>query len=243
MLILVFDTSTRNGTVGWVKLEENDDFPKVLDFAHMYLPAIPGHAERLLERLEFCLKSGGFNIGDVDLIVIGRGPGTFTGLRIGFSTAKSLSLVHRFPLVTVSTLEMLACNAPAPGHVVALIDARRKEVYAGVFERSSVNGYPCAIPIGEEVVTSPLQISELLSCRNIFTPVQLVGDGAIAYASQFASLGVSALAPSVAIHSCHMAIHGFLSYKKNGAVNTALVEPEYLREPDARKPSKPFGLN
>jgi tRNA threonylcarbamoyladenosine biosynthesis protein TsaB len=243
MLILVFDTSTRNGTVGWVKMDDSADIPEVLDFADTYMPAIPGHAERLLERIDSVLGSGGYSSDDVDLIVLGKGPGTFTGLRIGFSTAKSLSLVHRIPLVTISTLQMLACNARTTGPVLSLIDARRKEVYAGLFDVKDGNGIPSALPLGSEMVAKPEAVVGFVRSRELNQPVQLVGDGAIAYKSVFAELGVPALPGSVALDACLMGIQGYRRFQIEGPVNTAMIEPSYLREPDARKPRAPFGMN
>ena len=243
MLILVFDTSTRNGTTGWLQIDDSGAAPAIVDFAHVHMPAIPGHAERLLERIDFCLKSGGYTPDDVDLIVVGQGPGTFTGLRIGFSTAKSLSLVHGIPMITVSTLEILACNARLPGMVIALIDARRKELYAGLFELSFDAGLPVARPVGPEVVVRPENVAALLSQRDVLDTVQLVGDGALKYAEQLQTIGRPAHPASAEFSTWIAGLHGYQRFKTHGPVNTAAVEPEYLREPDARKPRIPFGAN
>ena len=243
MLILVFDTSTRNGTVGWIKVGNAMEEPAVLDFADAYLPAIPGHAERLLERIDFVLGSGGYTIDDVNLIVIGQGPGTFTGLRIGFSTAKSLSLVRKIPMITLSTLQMIACNARHAGPVLALIDARRKEVYAGLYDVSFENGLPVARPVGAEMVARPEEILSRIRELNLNRSVQLIGDGAIAYRSVFAEIGNIAIPGSVALDACIMGMHGYHRFRAEGPVNTAMAEPVYLREPDARKPGVPFGIN
>lgn len=242
MLILVIDTSTRNGTTGWLEVAETDGMPIVLDYAHTYMPAIPGHAERLIERVNACLTSGGFSPENVDLIVVGQGPGTFTGLRIGFSTAKSLAIVHKIPLMTVSTLEMLACNARIPGPVLSLIDARRKEVYAGIFNLTVDAGYPKATRIGKEQVMKPESVASLLTANQIAAPLQIVGDGGFRYAETLAQVGTP-LPGSAELHTWVMGVHGYLRFKQNGPVSTAGAEPEYLREPDAKKPKTQFGTN
>ncbi|MBN2340546.1 MAG: tRNA (adenosine(37)-N6)-threonylcarbamoyltransferase complex dimerization subunit type 1 TsaB [Deltaproteobacteria bacterium] len=241
MLILVFDTSTKNGTVGWVKTDDTADSMRVVDWAHTYMPAIPGHAERLLERIDFCLKSGGFTTKDVNLIVIGRGPGTFTGLRIGFSTAKALSLAHQIPLVTVSTLEMLARNAAAGGTVAALLDARRKEVYMGVYRVDGSTVPATVTALMPECVISPDGVATALAEHHIDGPVQLVGDGAVAYADKLAGLGAGAAMNTVGFDTYQAALCGVQTFQTDGPCDTALAEPLYLREPDAKKPKSPFG--
>lgn len=228
--------------MGWVKLEETNHDANVLDFAHMYLPAIPGHAERLLERIDFCLKSGGYTIADVDLIVLGRGPGTFTGLRIGFSCAKALGLANGIPIVLVSTLEMLAHNANETGTVVALLDARRKELFMGVYDvQRNGASLAAAVPRFGEQVVSPDEVNDLLQQYNVELPVQLVGDGAVAYKEKLLSLGAPASPASASLDSYAMAMLGYERFKSEGPCNSAVAEPVYLREPDAKKPKNPMG--
>lgn len=244
MLILVFDTSMKNGTVGWVQLDESPDGVNVVDYANMFMPAVPGHAERLLDRIEFCLQSGGYKIGDVDLIVLGEGPGTFTGLRIGFSTAKAFCLANQIPMVLLSTLEILACNAHMEGQAVAMLDARRKEVYIGAFDIVCSQTPPqqwCATPIMTQCVAAPGEVEEILQQNGVRFPVQLVGDGAIAYAETFSSFGKRASMSSIGLDSYTMALRGYDIFKTEGPCNVAAAEPVYLREPDAKKPKVPFG--
>lgn len=88
----------------------------------------------LLELVAGVCERAGTEVGELALIAVGRGPGSFTGVRVGLAVAEGLSLASGVPVWPVSTLEALALNALWPGReVLALIDARRGEVYAGLY--------------------------------------------------------------------------------------------------------------
>jgi tRNA threonylcarbamoyl adenosine modification protein YeaZ len=91
------------------------------------------HAERLIPLVNRCLAEGGRRLADVDHLVVGMGPGPFTGLRVGIATAQILSTVGSIPLHGVCSLDVLAAQyvaqwKPDENFVVAT-DARRREVY------------------------------------------------------------------------------------------------------------------
>jgi tRNA threonylcarbamoyladenosine biosynthesis protein TsaB len=93
------------------------------------------HSERIMTEMNRMLESSGLEIGDIDVFAIAIGPGSFTGLRVGLSTIKGLVYATGKRLVAVPTLEALAWNLPFSRHPVCpLLDARRKEVYAGIFK-------------------------------------------------------------------------------------------------------------
>src|SRR3990172_5227689 len=92
------------------------------------------HSERLMTEIDACLKKAGLSIGDIDSFAASSVPGSFTGLRIGLSTLKGLAYATGKPVVAVPTLESMAWNIPfCPHPVCPLLDARKKEVYAGAF--------------------------------------------------------------------------------------------------------------
>ena len=101
------------------------------------LTRLRAHAETLAPLIQEALRYGGIAPRDLDGVAVSSGPGSYTGLRIGVSTAKGLALAADAPLVAVPSLEALAASvAPlaAPGEAVcALFNARRHEVYAAVF--------------------------------------------------------------------------------------------------------------
>ncbi|MEO7149811.1 MAG: tRNA (adenosine(37)-N6)-threonylcarbamoyltransferase complex dimerization subunit type 1 TsaB [Rhodanobacteraceae bacterium] len=98
------------------------------------------HAELVLPFAESLLFEAGITRKQLDGIAVGRGPGAFTGVRLGVSIAQGLALALDLPVVTVSSLAAMAMQAPRDGaDVLALIDARMGEIYAGAF-RFDVDG-------------------------------------------------------------------------------------------------------
>ena len=95
------------------------------------------HAERLLPEIDALMASLGWAPGSLGGLAVSIGPGSFTGLRVGLATAKGIAFEGEPPVAAVSTLAALAASAgPVRGPVAALLDARRGEVYAGVFSQA-----------------------------------------------------------------------------------------------------------
>ena len=103
--------------------------------AEQYLNTRHTHSETLLPMISGMLKSAGVELGDVEKIAVSTGPGSFTGLRIGISTAKGLADAVGKKCVAVSTLEMIAYNfVGVDGIICACMDARCKQVYNALFK-------------------------------------------------------------------------------------------------------------
>lgn len=113
MLILAFDTATDVATSALVDGGE-------------VLGERASRAATLLEDVDALLRRAGTQTRDVDALAVGIGPGSFTGVRIGLSTARGLALALGIPVAGVSTLEALEAGAPG---ALAVIDARRHEVF------------------------------------------------------------------------------------------------------------------
>jgi tRNA threonylcarbamoyladenosine biosynthesis protein TsaB len=93
------------------------------------------HAERLHVFIEEILKETAITVQDLNAIAVSKGPGSYTGLRIGVSTAKGLCYALDIPLISVDTLQVLAKQVVTQnGLIVPMIDARRMEVYSAVFD-------------------------------------------------------------------------------------------------------------
>ena len=96
----------------------------------------PGaHAEKLLLLVDELFEKAGLSFADLDAVAVSQGPGSYTGLRIGVSTAKGIAYALEIPLIGINTLQAMAASQQvAPGdYVVAVLDARRKEVYTQTF--------------------------------------------------------------------------------------------------------------
>lgn len=235
MLIVAFDTSTFQLSIGWTDPGPDSDGAH----AELSAPARPGHAETLLERLGQILDTGGKRLEDADLIVFGKGPGTFTGLRIGLSTAKGLALSNGTPIIGVSTLEALALSAPGEGVVIPLLDARRGEIYAGAFEVTRNRGVPSARTLAPERVALPSDVPSIAREAGA-AAFALIGSGAIRYEAKLADLA-PILPERYATPDAHwLALRGLELFNERGPDDPATVEPSYLRAPDAKLPEKPL---
>jgi len=109
------------------------------------------HSERILAMVDELLVDTGFVLTKLDAIAFGRGPGSFTGLRIGAGVAQGLAFGADIPVTPVSSLAALAQGVDAP-RVLAAVDARMHQVYSGAYVR---NGQGIAELVGREEVTSP----------------------------------------------------------------------------------------
>jgi tRNA threonylcarbamoyladenosine biosynthesis protein TsaB len=102
--------------------------------AEYFMSSGHGHFGILMPALQFLLKTSKTGVQDLEGLVVATGPGSFTGLRVGLAAAKGLCHGLGVPIVGVSSLEALASQVPFPGNpVVAVLDSRRGEVFAGRF--------------------------------------------------------------------------------------------------------------
>jgi tRNA threonylcarbamoyladenosine biosynthesis protein TsaB len=128
MKVLAIDTSTLLGGVAVA-----DDLEGVIIEVRLNVKST--HSERLMTTIDYALAQSGCTISDMDFFAVAIGPGSFTGLRIGLSTVKGFSYATGKPVVSVPTLEALARNFPFCCYpVCTMLDARKKEVYAALFE-------------------------------------------------------------------------------------------------------------
>jgi tRNA threonylcarbamoyladenosine biosynthesis protein TsaB len=178
-------------------------------------PMARGHQERLAPLVEELAREAGISPSEVERIGVTRGPGSFTGLRVGLAFAKGLGFALRRPVVGVGTLQALA--AGATGVSAAVIDARRDQVYLQAF----ADGRPLTEP---EALTVEAAV-ERLEPLGVGT---LAGPGAALLAQAFpeAVLGAAAVDPA------RLAVLAALAEAPLRA-----PEPLYLRAPDAKLPT------
>lgn len=126
MLALAFDTSTRSGSVALGTVTASG----VVPLGEMALEVSATHSEAVLPAIDRCLRAADLPVAEVDAIVVGSGPGSFTGLRIGAALARGLCFSRDATLYAYSSLAAIAAGAGATGDLCCLMDARRGQVYA-----------------------------------------------------------------------------------------------------------------
>lgn len=128
MYILNIETATKNCSVSLAKNGETILCKEMAEQGY-------SHAERLHVFIEEILKETGIKFQDLKAIAVSKGPGSYTGLRIGVSAAKGFCYALDIPLISVDTLQVLAKQVVVEnGLIVPMIDARRMEVYSAVFD-------------------------------------------------------------------------------------------------------------
>jgi tRNA threonylcarbamoyladenosine biosynthesis protein TsaB len=130
--ILNIETATKNCSVSLAKNGETILCKEIAEQGY-------SHAEKLHVFIEEILKETGIGVTDLNAVAVSKGPGSYTGLRIGVSTAKGFCYALGIPLIAVDTLQVLAKQALSVinydgGYIVPMIDARRMEVYSAVYD-------------------------------------------------------------------------------------------------------------
>ncbi len=126
--ILNIETATKNCSVSLAKDGQTVLCKEIAEQGY-------SHAEKLHVFIEEIIKESGITVKDLKAIAISKGPGSYTGLRIGVSTAKGLCYALEIPLIAIDTLQVLAQKVTQKnGLIVPMIDARRMEVYSAVFD-------------------------------------------------------------------------------------------------------------
>lgn len=227
MKILALDTASSTGSVALL------DGQKVVAETVLNVKAV--HSDRLLDQVEQVLLAGQLTLAELDLIAVIRGPGSFTGLRIGLATAKGLAQAAKLPIIGISSLQLLAMNLPlCPVPICALLDARKKEVYTARYHWA--DGMPVAIEA--EQVLPP----EKALCH-IEGDVALVGDAVELYRSLIDDiLGARARLPAACHHQPRASAAAVLAaqlFQPGLQLDPARLAPVYIRPSDAElKPLK-----
>lgn len=198
------------------------------------------HSQTLLPMLAELKEMLALDLDSVDAIAIAAGPGSFTGLRIGSATAKGLGLALDKPLVEVPTLEGLAYNLWGTDHLVCpLMDARRNQVYTGLYEFVK-KGQDLELQAVQEQCA--VDICDILARVNALErEVIFLGDGVPVYQETIAAQVKPPFVFAPASHNrqraSSIAALGALYYEKGLAVTAAAHRPEYLRKSQAERES------
>jgi tRNA threonylcarbamoyladenosine biosynthesis protein TsaB len=217
MLILALETSTELGSCAlWQdgRLTERR------------CPAGRSHSETLLPLIRELLSEAGLGIRQLDAIAFGVGPGAFTGLRVACGVAQGLAAAGNIPLLPVTSLETMAAMTGAE-QVLALLDARMGEVYAGAYRREE-NGY---VLQGEIRVAAPQDVlipetAGWLACGNAVAAYPLM-------AQRLATAGLAVQADILPLASA-LATVAAPRIARGEGIDAALAAPLYVRDKVAK---------
>ena len=187
-------------------------------------------AENLTPQIEFVCQQARVELHEISVVAVDIGPGLYTGLRVGVTSAISIAFGLNVPMIGVSSLDLVAYPIRhCQKLIVAAIDARRGEIFHANYRQ-----VPGGIQrVSEPIVAAPEDLSaELLASNH---EVQLVGDGAIRYSDHFKDLkGVDPAEPGLAFPSASSLVQ--LAHAKalrEDFVKPSELKPLYLRKPDA----------
>jgi tRNA threonylcarbamoyladenosine biosynthesis protein TsaB len=214
MHLLAFETATEACSVAlWIDGEVRERFEI----------APRRHAELALPWADELLAEAGLARRQLDAIAVGRGPGAFTGVRLAIALAQGIALALDRPVVPVSTLAALACRSQAR-HVLAAIDARMGEVYAGAFERHGGRLHA----LTAETVGAPqaVAVPEGPNWAGVGTGFD-AAEGALQQRLRDRLLSVD---PRALPHAADVAMLAADTFAQGHALPPERVEPAYLRD-------------
>ena len=228
MLLLGLDTATRR--VGVVLADENGMVARA-EVGGVGENADPRHAETLAPAIAWVCEQCDVTLDQLSVVAVGTGPGMFTGLRVGVTTAKVLAQSLRIPVIPVSSLDLLAYPLRhAHGRVIATIDARRNELYWAVY-RTLPGGVQ---RVSELELGSPDELAAEIEA--VGEDAILCGDGVLRFPDTFEPLGRRVVIAGPAHASPSLSALAELArarYEREDFCTPSEVLPTYLRRSDA----------
>ncbi|SDE43750.1 tRNA threonylcarbamoyladenosine biosynthesis protein TsaB [Cellulophaga baltica] len=214
-LLLNLETATTNCSVS---IAENGNLLAIKEFDS----AAYSHAEQLHVFIEETLQMASLQMADIDAVAVSKGPGSYTGLRIGVSAAKGLCFALDIPLIAIPTLESMAsqANDAEVNFVIPVLDARRMEVYSSVFNQDM-----------EEIRETKAEIIDENSFQEYAAKgkVLILGNGAQKCKETLTHPNFS-FDTTVVPSAKEMAMLSYKKFKENNLENVAYFEPYYLKD-------------
>ena len=224
-LILSIDTSTK---VCSVALHKEG---KLLAISELYTEK--SHSGMLTTLCENVVKHAGFSLKSLDAIAVAKGPGSYTGLRIGVSTAKGFCFALDKPLIAVNTLEAMAYQIKdfydKTYLLCPMIDARRMEVYCQVYDNQMI-----IISETEAKIIDELSFSEILNEKKIV----FFGDGAAKCQAEITHKNAVFLPTEIHPSTKTVGLVATKSFEKSLFENVVTFEPFYLKDFVGTQPKK-----
>ncbi|MGY3569219.1 tRNA (adenosine(37)-N6)-threonylcarbamoyltransferase complex dimerization subunit type 1 TsaB [Vibrio sp. SCSIO 43135] len=218
--ILALDTATENCSVALM----------VGDKLYVRSEVAPrDHTKKVLPMVDEVLKEAGVTLADLDALAFGRGPGSFTGVRIGIGIAQGLAFGADLPMIGVSTLAAMAQGSyrqHGASHVACAIDARMSEVYWGRFSRQEDGSWS---EVDAECVIPPQVLAEQLSRDELAW--KAAGTGWDAYSEALAELTIECEKGDVLFPDAQDIVYlAQFELAKGNTVDAEHASPVYLRD-------------
>jgi len=229
--ILHIETATKACSVA---ISKNDELVALVEATDINY----SHAEKLNLFIEEALLEAKLSIQDLSAVAVSKGPGSFTGLRIGVSTAKGIAYALDLPLLSCNTLDCIAYGFLSANSIsdedliVPMIDARRKEVYMKIVDSKLAN-----ISQIEAKVINDQSFSELIEAGRT---IHLVGEGAEKFEMEFESKPFVKVHPKLFPSASFMLPFAYRAFQDKNVEDLAYFEPYYLKDFVAIKPRKLF---
>lgn len=218
MIILQIDTAT---SVCSVALSRAGETVAAVDLDE---PNV--HASKLTRLIEEVMKKASLQLSDLNAVAVSKGPGSYTGLRIGVSTAKGLCYGLEIPLIGIDSLHSLASgfleqntDLPENAMLYPMIDARRLEVYLSVFDENLNLIHP-----------TKAEILDSTYFDDVDSPLYLFGDGADKFEDLFAAKATVHIVPHFKQSASFLSRLAYQAFKESRFEDVAYFEPFYLKD-------------
>ncbi len=193
------------------------------------------HSENLMPMIKQIFEQTKLSLKDIDLLVCDKGPGSFTGIRIGIATVKAFHDSLNIPCVGVTALETLAYSIKKDGLIISIIDCKNDNCYFALYELKNSNYIELISPSANTVKNTLSICKDYISLHYKNAPITFVGDGVQIYqnsiCSKFNNATLADTSCSI-LNSYNLALAGLDKFKKNQLED---VLPLYLKKPQAQR--------
>lgn len=213
VFILNIETATKNCSVSLAKNRDTIALREIAEEGY-------SHAEKLHVFIEEIIAESKISFEDLNAIAVSQGPGSYTGLRIGVSSAKGLCYALNIPMIAIDTLQSLAAQISiSKGIIIPMIDARRMEVFNAIYDKS-LNTLK---PVSAEIITEE-------SYQTNEEEIHFLGDGA-SKCKEFLHKSNFIFYDEIIYPSAkQMSLLSFEKYKNSDTVDVAYFEPLYVKD-------------
>ena len=178
------------------------------------------HAEKLHVFIEEILNENNVQFSDLNAIAVSQGPGSYTGLRIGVSSAKGLCYALNIPMIAIDTLQLLAKQIQIEdGIIIPMIDARRMEVFSAFYDKNH-----------NQIRATQAEIIDETSYKEITEKIHLIGDGTEKFINTLTDDKFIFHSNVVFPSANEMSQLSFEKHKISDFVDVAYFEPYYLKD-------------